>query len=202
MWLRWCKMWKSNVMNIFHIIFHGLAQWSHTTRYSNFVIRHHFSQFPFWMLKKLQNKSFPCVTKNVTGQHRYCHAEVLSWAIKHFDFHKLSGLWLARLINNHARIYESNVAQGFSAFQHRSCSVISYASLLNQKCVPCTAFIQWIIWSRINYKHLLFSKFPQDVMSGIMFLWHIIILPHVNLCIHTITYIFISMDSSCKKEYS
>ena len=30
----------------FHIISHGLAEWSHTTRYSNFVIRHHFLQFP------------------------------------------------------------------------------------------------------------------------------------------------------------
>ena len=56
-----------------------------------------------------------------TGQCRYCHAVVLSWAIKHFDFHKLAALWLARLINNHVRIYGSNVAEGFSVFQRRSC---------------------------------------------------------------------------------
>ena len=47
---------------------------------------------------------------------------VSSWAITHFDFHKLAVLWLARLINNHVRIYGSNVAEGFSAFQRRSCS--------------------------------------------------------------------------------
>ena len=72
----------------------------------------------FWMLKK-KKKSFPCVTKNATGQRRYCYAMVSSWAIKHFDFQKLAGLWLARLINNHVRIYGSNVAEGFSAFQCR-----------------------------------------------------------------------------------
>ena len=54
--------------------------------------------------------------KNATGQRRYCHAVVLGWAIKHFDFQKLAGLWLARLINNHVKIYGSNVAEGYSAF--------------------------------------------------------------------------------------
>ena len=38
---------------------------------------------------------------------------VTSRAIKHFDFQKLAGLWLARLINNHVRIYGSNVAEVF-----------------------------------------------------------------------------------------
>ena len=53
--------------------------------------------------------------KNATGQRRYCHAVVSSCAIKHFYFQKL-----ARLIN-HVRIYGSNVAEGFSAFQRWSC---------------------------------------------------------------------------------
>ena len=68
----------------------------------------------------MKKKSFPCVAKNATVQRRYCHAVVLSWAIKHFDFQKLAGVWLARLINNHV-IYGSNVAEGFSVFQRRSC---------------------------------------------------------------------------------
>ena len=110
-------MWKSNVMNIFHIISHGLAEWSHTTRYSNFVIRHHFSQFPFECKNK---KSSPCVAKNTTAQHGYCYAVVSSWTINHLDFQKLAGLWLGRLINSHVRIDGSNVAEGFSAFQRRS----------------------------------------------------------------------------------
>ena len=58
-----------------------------------------------------------------TGLCRYCHAVVLSWAIKHFDFHKLAALWLARLISNHVRIYGSNVAKGFSVFQRRCCVI-------------------------------------------------------------------------------
>ena len=62
-------------------------------------------------------KSFSCVAKIASGYHRYCHAVVSSWAIKHFDFQKLEGLWLVRLINNHVRVYGSNVAEGFSAFQ-------------------------------------------------------------------------------------
>ena len=34
---------------------------------------------------------------------------------------KLAGLWLVAEVN-HVGIYESKVAEGFSAFQHRSCS--------------------------------------------------------------------------------
>ena len=59
--------------------------------------------------------------KKSTGQRRYCYAVVSSWAIKHFDFHKLAALWSARLANNHVRIYGSNLAEGFSAFRRRSC---------------------------------------------------------------------------------
>ena len=59
--------------------------------------------------------------KKPTGQRRYYHGVVSSWAIKHFNFHKLAALWLARLINTHVRINGSNVAEGFSAFQRRSC---------------------------------------------------------------------------------
>ena len=61
--------------------------------------------------------------KNAPGQRKYCQAVASCLAIKHFDFQILVGLWLARLINNHVRIYGSNVAEGFSAFQRRSCSV-------------------------------------------------------------------------------
>ena len=82
-----------------------------------------------------KKKSFPCVAKNATGQRRYCHAVVSSWAIKYFDFRKLAGLWLASLIKNHVRIYGSNVAEGFSAFQRRSCLFCTY-SLLSLHCVP------------------------------------------------------------------
>ena len=74
--------------------------------HSNFVIRHHFSQFPFDVKKIEINKSFPCVAKNATGQRRYCHAVVSSCAIKHFYFQKLA------MLINHVRIYGSNVAEG------------------------------------------------------------------------------------------
>ena len=75
--------------------------------------------------------------KNATGQRRYYHAVVLNWAIKHCDFQNLAGLWLARLINNHVRIYGSNVAEGFWAFQRRSCyqcMQTTNSSLHNSSC--------------------------------------------------------------------
>ena len=63
------------------------------TWYSNFVISHHFSQFPFECKKKLKKKSFPFVAKQTaTGQCRYCHAVVSSCAIKQFLFSKVARL--------------------------------------------------------------------------------------------------------------
>ena len=37
------------------------------------------------------------------------------------NFEKLAGLWLVGEVDNHVAIYESKVAEGFSAFQRRSC---------------------------------------------------------------------------------
>ena len=37
------------------------------------------------------------------------------------DFQKLAGLWLVGEMDNHVGIYGSKVAEGFSAFQRRSC---------------------------------------------------------------------------------
>ena len=37
------------------------------------------------------------------------------------DFQKLAGLWLVGKMYNHVGIYGSKVAEGFSAFQRRSC---------------------------------------------------------------------------------
>ena len=37
------------------------------------------------------------------------------------DFQKLAGLWLVGEMDNHVAIYGSKVAEGFSAFQRRSC---------------------------------------------------------------------------------
>ena len=45
------------------------------------------------------------------------------WGKKVFqDFQKLVGLWLVGEMDNHVGIYGSKVAEGFSAFQRRSCS--------------------------------------------------------------------------------
>ena len=38
-----------------------------------------------------------------------------------YDFQKLAGLWLVGEMDNHDGIYGSKVAEGFSAFQRRSC---------------------------------------------------------------------------------
>ena len=37
------------------------------------------------------------------------------------NFQKLAGLWLVGEVDNHVAIYGSKVAEGFSAFQRRSC---------------------------------------------------------------------------------
>ena len=39
------------------------------------------------------------------------------------DFQKLAGLWLVGEMDNHVGIYGSKVAEGFSAFQRRSCYI-------------------------------------------------------------------------------
>ena len=41
-----------------------------------------------------------------------------------FNFQKLAGLWLVGEVDNHVAIYRSEVAEGFSAFQRRSCFLI------------------------------------------------------------------------------
>ena len=40
------------------------------------------------------------------------------------DFQKLVGLWLVGEMDNHVGIYGSKVAEGFPAFQRRSCYTI------------------------------------------------------------------------------
>ena len=37
------------------------------------------------------------------------------------NFQKLAGLWLVGEVDNHVAMYGSKVAEGFSAFQRRSC---------------------------------------------------------------------------------
>ena len=49
------------------------------------------------------------------------------WKKKVFqDFQKLAGLWLVGEMDNHVGIYGSKVAEGFSAFQRRSCSIFCW----------------------------------------------------------------------------
>ena len=55
---------------------------------------YHFSQFLF--MKSLKKKVF-------------------------LNFQKLAGLWLVGKVDDNVSIYGSKVAEGFSAFQHRSC---------------------------------------------------------------------------------
>ena len=106
------------------------------------MIRHHFSQFPFECWKK-RKTSFPSVVKKTPQGNRYCHVVVSSWAIKHFDFQKLAGVWLARLINDDVGIYGSCVAEGFSAFQRRSCLFLVR---------PSHVYIWWDHrWQRSNW---------------------------------------------------
>ena len=42
------------------------------------------------------------------------------------DFQKLAGLWLVGEMDNHVGIYGSKVAEGFSAFQRRSCCILLF----------------------------------------------------------------------------
>ena len=48
------------------------------------------------------------------------------------DFQKLAGLWLVGEMDNHVAIYGSKVAEGFSAFQRRSCHCLRL-DLLEEK---------------------------------------------------------------------
>ena len=51
-----------------------------------------------------------------------------------FDFQKFAGLWLARLINNHVRIYGSNVAEGSSVGLFCFCFVLFVFSIWRHSC--------------------------------------------------------------------
>ena len=42
------------------------------------------------------------------------------------NFQKLAGLWFVGEVENHVAIYGSKVAEGFSAFQRLSCSLIIF----------------------------------------------------------------------------
>ena len=44
-----------------------------------------------------------------------------SWNVWKLKFQNLAGLWLFGEVDNHVAIYGSKVAEGFSAFQRRSC---------------------------------------------------------------------------------
>ena len=46
------------------------------------------------------------------------------------DFQKLAGLWLVVKMDNHVGIYGSKVAEGFSAFQRRSCWLCSHHRII------------------------------------------------------------------------
>ena len=63
---------------------------------------HHFSQFLFNVWKK-------------------------EWF---FKFSKLAGLWIFGIVVIHVGIYGSKVAEGFSAFQRRSCSLCSHFHII------------------------------------------------------------------------
>ena len=52
-----------------------------------------------------------------------------SFNVKKKDFQKLAGLWLAGEMVDHIGIYGSKVAEGFSAFQRRSCYDLSISAI-------------------------------------------------------------------------
>ena len=157
MWLCSGKMWKSNAMNIF--IYHFPRPGGVKSYHAVLKFRDEAPLFTisFWTLKNPSHAS----------QKRHRATEVLScggssWAIKHFDFQKLAGLWLARLITNHVWIYGSNVVEGFSAFQHRSCfnygSIISCQTLRLHRVVDNVAQLWWHMSNLfIRYNKYLFN---------------------------------------------
>ena len=52
---------------------------------------------------------------------RLHHFSVVFFNVKKKVFQKLAGLWLVGEVVNHVGLYGSKVAEGCSAFQHRSC---------------------------------------------------------------------------------
>ena len=73
-----------------------------------------FHNFLSELKKKLFKKRNPFhAAKNAAQWCRYCCAVVLRWDIKHFDFQKLAGLWLAGKVVNHVGIYGSKAGWGF-----------------------------------------------------------------------------------------
>ena len=55
-----------------------------------------------------------------------------------FNFQKLAGVWLVGKVDNHVAMYGSKVAEGFSAFQRRSCLHFKIDAIW-PSLSPCTA---------------------------------------------------------------
>ena len=56
------------------------------------------------------------------------------------NFQKLAVLWLVGKVANHVAIYGSKVAEGFLAFQHRSCSILQVCSVALRECIYVAHF--------------------------------------------------------------
>ena len=54
---------------------------------------------------------------------KQCFTRIFCPMFKKNVFQKLAGLWLVGEVVNHVGLYRSNVAEGCSAFQRRSCYI-------------------------------------------------------------------------------
>ena len=106
------------------------------------------------MIKKhlFKMKSFPCITKNAAMQILSCGGVELGH--KAFWFSKIGRFVIGKVVN-HVSIYGSNLAKGFSAFQHWSCLSLAYQNLHH---MPLHKYIIWFIFRIFYCKcHLILS---------------------------------------------
>ena len=151
-------MWKSDVMNIFsyHFPRPGGVKSYHVrgTQISWLDTPFPIFFFECWFFFF---KSIPCVAKNASGQRRYSYAVVSSCAIKLFYFQRLA------MLINHVRIHGSNVAEGFPAFQRRSCMnlcemMLRFSVFLN------SSFIK----SESQKRIYIFTLFCKPIMCDVI----------------------------------
>ena len=83
-------------------------------------------------------------------------------------FQKLAGLWLVAEVVNHVGLYGSKVAEGCSAFQHRSCYLFQYSLFLSSSLKKHS---NTYMWNTNIEKSSAFIQVLMALFLQILWIW-------------------------------
>ena len=129
---------------------------------------------------------------SLSNGSRYCKPEVISWwkvnitvfytrflsnVKKKNVFQKLAGLWLVGEVINHVGLYGSKVAEGCSAFQRRSCSIILLYGVGGSSCFinygtmkmrMVQLKMRMVLWKWEHYNAILYNTFLKGTQQWVI----------------------------------